>query len=284
MQKDHVEGGVSGVGVSGVGVSGVGVSGVDSVGIDSGEVAPPLGIAKQQPLLDQIPAMRPEVVESRITTQMPEKIKKKVLTKQEWTFVKEFVTGDGEVTLKEAARRAGYKETNLEYWGRRLTDPHKSPHIVAAIQELRKELAVKHGTTFERHMKDLQRIRDAALQAGAYSAAVAAEYRRGQALGTIYVERKEIRVGTIDSMSKEEVLKKLEELHNLYGQEAKTVDVQAEWIQEMNDAEKVRKGLVQRTSYTPRTGVLRRLAEDRSQATAGDAGSVDHGAGEDSPR
>ena len=274
MQKDHVEGGVSGV-------SGVGIG--DSVGIDSGEVAPPLGIAKQQPLLDQIPAMRPEVVESRITTQMPEKIKKKVLTKQEWTFVKEFVTGDGEVTLKEAARRAGYKETNLEYWGRRLTDPHKSPHIVAAIQELRKELAVKHGTTFERHMKDLQRIRDAALQAGAYSAAVAAEYRRGQALGTIYVERKEIRVGTIDSMSKEEVLKKLEELHNLYGQEAKTVDVQAEWIKEMNDAEKVRKGLVQRTSFTAIPGVLRRMAKDRSQATAGDAGSTDHGAGADSP-
>ena len=274
MQKDHVEGGVSGV-------SGVGIG--DSVGIDSGEVAPPLGIAKQQPLLDQIPAMRPEVVESRITTQMPEKIKKKVLTKQEWTFVKEFVTGDGEVTLKEAARRAGYKETNLEYWGRRLTDPHKSPHIVAAIQELRKELAVKHGTTFERHMKDLQRIRDAALQAGAYSAAVAAEYRRGQALGTIYVERKEIRVGTIDSMSKEEVLKKLEELHNLYGQEAKTVDVQAEWIQEMTDAEKVRKGLVQRTSFTAIPGVLRRMAKDRSQATVGDAGSTDHGEGQDSP-
>ena len=252
------------------------------------EIAPPLGIAQQKPLLDQIPPMRPEVVESRITTPMPEKIKRKVLSKQEWTFVREFVTGDGEVTLKEAARRAGYKETNLEYWGRRLTDPHKSPHIVAAIQELRKELAVKHGTTFERHMKDLQRIRDAALQAGAYSAAVAAEYRRGQALGTIYVERKEIRVGTIDSMSKEEVLKKLAELHNMYGQEAKTVDVQAvevqaEWIQEMNDAEKVRKGLVQRTSFTAIPGVLRRMAKDRSQAAAGDARSADHGEREDSP-
>jgi predicted transcriptional regulator len=277
MQKDHVEGGVSS-GVSGV--SGVGVSGVGDV---AGDIAPPLGIAKQQPLLDQIPAMRPEVVESRITTPMPKKIKKKVLSKQEWIFVREFVTGDGEVTLKEAARRAGYKETNLEYWGRRLTDPHKSPHIVAAIQELRTELATKHGTTFERHMRDMQRIRDQALAAGAYSAAVAAEYRRGQALGTIYVERKEIRVGTIDSMSKEEVLKKLQELHNLYGQEAKTVDVQAEWIKEMNDAEKVRKGLVQRTSFTAIPGVLRRMAKDRSQAAAGDAGPVDHGERKDSP-
>ena len=70
------------------------------------EIAPPLGIAQQKPLLDQIPPMRPEVVESRITTPMPEKIKRKVLSKQEWTFVREFVTGDGEVTLKEAGQRA----------------------------------------------------------------------------------------------------------------------------------------------------------------------------------
>jgi len=66
-------------------------------------------------------------------------------------------------------------------------------------------------------MRDLQIIRDKALESGAYAAAVQAEYRRGQALGTIYVERKEIRHGTIDSMSKEEVQRKLEELKRLYG-------------------------------------------------------------------
>jgi hypothetical protein len=67
-------------------------------------------------------------------------------------------------------------------------------------------------------MRDLQLIRDQALQAGAYGAAVQAEYRRGQALGTIYIDRKEIRHGTIDSMSKEEVMRKLEEIRRLYGQ------------------------------------------------------------------
>jgi hypothetical protein len=66
-------------------------------------------------------------------------------------------------------------------------------------------------------MRDLQIIRDKALDAGAFAAAVQAEYRRGQALGTIYVERKEIRHGTIDSMSKEEVQRKLDELKKLYG-------------------------------------------------------------------
>ena len=58
----------------------------------------------------------------------------------------------------------------------------------------------------------MQRIRDLALENGAYSAAVQAEYRRGQANGNIYINKSEIRHGTIDSMSKEEVLKALKEL------------------------------------------------------------------------
>ena len=66
-------------------------------------------------------------------------------------------------------------------------------------------------------MRDLQMIRDKAIQAGAWSAAVQAEYRRGQALGTIYVDRKEVRIGTIDSMSKEEVIRKLQEIKQIYG-------------------------------------------------------------------
>jgi CRISPR/Cas system-associated exonuclease Cas4 (RecB family) len=89
---------------------------------------------------------------------------------------------------------------------------------VAAIQEYRAELGAKYGTTYERHMRDLQTIRDKLpWPLGAYGAAVQAEYRRGQALGTIYIERKEIRHGTIDSMSREEVERKLNEIKSLYG-------------------------------------------------------------------
>ncbi len=229
--------------------------------VSTGVVTPKVPLRDQKPLLDQIPLMRPEVVEKRITAPLPKKVRRKALTKQEWTFVREYVTGDGEVTLAEAARRAGYRESNLKYWGNRLTDPHKSPHIVQAIQELRTELAVKHGTSFERHMKDMQRIRDMALAAGAYSAAVAAEYRRGQALGTIYVERKEIRVGTIDSMSKEEVMKKLEEISKLYGGSSKPAIVSDQGevldvepvapskptvLERLSNAEKIRKGLLEK--------------------------------------
>lgn len=159
---------------------------------------------------------RPKVVEERITRAVRAH-KPRTLTPQEWKFVEEYVSGDGHVTLKEAAIRAGYSEVWAKNRSRELTDPDKCPHIVAAIQERRRELGEQYGTTFERHMRDLQIIRDQALAAGAYGAAVQAEYRRGQALGTIYIERKEIRHGTIDSMSKEEVMRKLQEIKKLYG-------------------------------------------------------------------
>ena len=58
----------------------------------------------------------------------------------------------------------------------------------------------------------MQRIRDLALESQNFSAAVQAEYRRGQANGNIYINKSEIRHGSIDSMTKSEVLAALEEL------------------------------------------------------------------------
>jgi len=57
----------------------------------------------------------------------------------------------------------------------------------------------------------LARLREKALGEKSYSAAVNAERLRGQAAG-LYVDRKEIRTGSIDSMSREEVLTKLKEI------------------------------------------------------------------------
>ena len=168
----------------------------------------------------------PQSTLNKITKPLPETTKKtgpkakrrdQPLTTQEWKFVNEFVAGDGHVTAREAALRAGYPEKRVKYYAETLTNPDINPHVVAEIQRLRAEFAEKYGTTYERHLRDLQLIRDQALAAGAYGAAVQAEYRRGQALGTIYIDRKEIRHGTIDSMSKEEVMRKLEEIKKLYG-------------------------------------------------------------------
>ena len=165
-----------------------------------------------------VPPVLPNKMQERTNRKVaPLKKQRKRLTQKEWTFVQELVGGDGAVTMKEAALRAGYTPQSAKTVAWKLTNPDLNPHVCAAIQEYRAELAAKYGITYERHMKDLQTIRDAALAAGAYGAAVQAEYRRGQALGTIYVERKEIRHGTIDSMSREEVERKLNEIKSLYG-------------------------------------------------------------------
>ncbi len=134
------------------------------------------------------------------------------LTRKQEKFVKELVSNDGMITLREDAINAGYPASSAHTRDYEMTNPEICPHICRAIQAYRDELDEKYGINFKRHLRDLQRIRDLAIENGAYSAAVQAEYRRGQANGNIYINKSEIRHGTIDSMSKEEVLKALKEL------------------------------------------------------------------------
>lgn len=147
----------------------------------------------------------------------------KPLNRRQELFVKELVSKDGQITLREAAINAGYPVKSASVRASELTNPDLSPHVVKAIREYRRELDMKYGVEYKRHLRDLQIIRDAALQNGAFSAAVQAEYRRGQAHGDIYVNKSEIRHGSIDSMSKEEVLAALKELKQTY--EPITVDI-----------------------------------------------------------
>jgi phage terminase small subunit len=146
----------------------------------------------------------------------PKSSTKSPLTRRQELFVKELVANDGQITLREAAINAGYPASSAHTRAYELTNPHISPHVVAAIKSYRDELDQKFGITYQRHLRDMQLIRDQALQNGAYSAAVQAEYRRGQAKGDIYINKSEIRHGSIDSMSKEEVEKALEELKAQY--------------------------------------------------------------------
>jgi phage terminase small subunit len=152
--------------------------------------------------------------------------RRKELTARELRFVELFLGATGAMTMKDAAVEAGYPPKSAHAIANKLTNPSLNPHVVAYMQKRQRELAAKYGTSLERHMQDLMTIRDRAIEAGAWSAAVQAEYRRGQALGTIYVDRKEIRHGTIDSMSKEEVQRKLDELRKIYQASPRVVDVE----------------------------------------------------------
>lgn len=165
------------------------------------------------------------------------------LTRKQELFVKELVSKDGQITLREAAINAGYSATSAHTRAYELTNPAISPHVVHAIQSYRNELDAKYGITYLRHIRDLQNIRDLALQNGAYSAAVQAEYRRGQAQGDIYVSKSEVRHGSIDSMSKDEVLKALEEIKNSYA--PITIDITPEEKDNTGNRDKARGRLLQ---------------------------------------
>ena len=162
------------------------------------------------------------------------------LTRKQELFVRELVSRDGQVTLREAAENAGYSATSAHSRAYELTNPNISPHVVHAIKEYRRALDEQYSITFSRHVRDLQRIRDEALANGAYSAAVQAEFRRGMAQGDIYVNKSEIRHGSIDSMSKEEVMKALKEIKESYA--PVTIDITPE---EDNDSREEGERLLQ---------------------------------------
>jgi len=83
--------------------------------------------------------------------------------------------------------------------------------IVKAIEEAREEQRKIYEVNRERHYRDLATIRNRALQENNFSAAVQAEKARGQAAG-LYIERKEVRHGSIDAMSRDEVEEKIKQI------------------------------------------------------------------------
>ena len=172
----------------------------------------------------------------------PRATKAQLLTRRQELFVKELVSKDGQITMREAAVNAGYPVSSAHTRAYELTNQHISPHVVAAIQAYRAELDEKFGVNYQRHLRDLQTIRDMALTNGAYSAAVQAEYRRGQAQGDIYVSKSEIRHGSIDSMTKEEVMSALKEIKNTYA--PITIDITPEGESNSQNRDKARSRLV----------------------------------------
>ena len=73
--------------------------------------------------------------------------------------------------------------------GSELCNPKQSPLVVKYIGELKEERLRKHEVTYEGHVAELARLREAALKKGSFSSAVNAEANRGKAAG-LYIDRK----------------------------------------------------------------------------------------------
>ena len=143
----------------------------------------------------------------------------KRLTEMQMRFAELLVFGDehGPLTQTEAALKAGYSPKRARVEASELTNPRLSPLVVKYIGELREERIRKHEVTYEGHIAELGRLREAALKKGSFSSAVNAEANRGKAAG-LYIDRKIIKTGKLEDMSEQELEAKMKQLLNDYGQ------------------------------------------------------------------
>ena len=143
----------------------------------------------------------------------------KRLTEMQMRFAELLVFGDehGPLTQTEAALKAGYSPKRARVEASELTNPRHSPLVVKYIGELREERIKKHEVTYEGHIAELGRLREAALKKGSFSSAVNAEANRGKAAG-LYIDRKIIKTGKLEDLSEQELEAKMKQLLNDYGQ------------------------------------------------------------------
>jgi len=143
----------------------------------------------------------------------------KRLTEMQQRFAEFLVFGgpEGPMTQTEAAIAAGYSPKRARQEGSELCNPRLSPLVVKYIGELKEERLRKHEVTYEGHVAELARLREAALKKGSFSSAVNAEANRGKAAG-LYIDRKIIKTGKLEDMSEQELEAKMKQILTDYGQ------------------------------------------------------------------
>ena len=124
---------------------------------------------------------------------------------------------DGPMTKTEAALAAGYSPQRARIEASELTNPKQCPLVVKYIGELKEEKLKKHEVTYEGHLAELSRLREAALKKGSFSSAVNAEANRGKAAG-LYIDRKIIKTGKLEDLSEQELEAKMKQILDDYGQ------------------------------------------------------------------
>ena len=141
----------------------------------------------------------------------------KRLTEMQKRFAEFVVFGgtDGPMTQAEAAIAAGYAKNSARVEGSQLLNPRYSPLVVQYVGKLKEERLEKHKVTYDTHVAELARLREAALKKNSFSAAVNAETNRGKA-GGLYIERKIIKHGKLEDMSEQELENKMKQILDDY--------------------------------------------------------------------
>ena len=139
----------------------------------------------------------------------------KKLTERQMKFAHEVVTNEGRKTATECAVDAGFEPEFARQYASKLQNPKLYPLVVKYIGELREEWQKKYEVTYDRHISELGKIRQQALNKGAWSAAVNAEVARGKAAG-LYIEQKIIRTGKLEDLTTEELESQMKKIIDDY--------------------------------------------------------------------
>ena len=137
----------------------------------------------------------------------------KRLTEMQKRFAEFIVFGgpEGPVSQMEAAKLAGYSHNRARQEGSELMNPRLSPLVAKFVGELKEERLKKFEVSYEKHVAELDRIKQAALKKGSFSSAVNAEVSRGKAAG-LYIDRKIIKHGKLEELTEEQLEAKMKQI------------------------------------------------------------------------
>ena len=110
------------------------------------------------------------------------------------------------LSLVECAYKAGYKDPRQA--ANKLMD---KPLIRQEYNYLMNQAKKKYELNYDRAVQDLYDIRDKAMEAGSFNAAISAQNSLLK-VGGLIVDRKEVKFGKVDQMSREEVETRLKQL------------------------------------------------------------------------
>ena len=152
------------------------------------------------------------------------------LTQKQRSFVDILVENWGKISKVDAAKQAGYKSAKADgpvETASRLTNPTLNPHVCRYLEKrLSQELQLYEKDKL-RSYKKLEDYGDRAAGKSQYTAAINAEFRKGQMAG-FYVDRREVKHLGLEGMSREALEKRLTELEQKIGEAKNIVDVTPE--------------------------------------------------------
>ena len=185
----------------------------------------------------------------------------KRLTDIQKRFSELHVYHEGRKTPYECAVEAGYAEDSARVRASELRNPQRYPLVVQYIGELREEIQDKYAVTFEKHIKELARLREEALKKGSFSSAVNAEVARGKA-GGLYIEQKIIKTGKLEDLTEQELESRMKQIINEYAP-----ILNAKPIEELKKEVKAMKPVARNKDTTVPLKPLKRLQADQGSTS-----------------